>query len=205
LGFVLVALAVLTGMRGLTEISLLFNDGSQGGAGSEDPAFDGADREVKHLADLVVIHTPPIAEHKDRALLVVELRQRGQESGAVLIPLDARLSLRFPVVFGRACAEVSGGGLGLGSEAFVLTESASPEGREAGVHGDADHPGGELASPVEVGEVLNDFDEGVLGGIAGGLAVVEHAETNGVELVLVAAEEFGPSVGLASADGGHEF
>lgn len=69
------------------------------------------------------------------------------------------------------------------------------------VHGDADGPGGEEALVVEGGEACEEFEQGVLGEVGGGLmgAAVgaEHSETDGEEAVLVGIEEGGECAGVA--------
>ena len=93
---------------------------------------------------------------------------------------------RIVVVLWPGCGRAGGGGGG-------FSDGLAAKVAEDDVHRDADRPGGELALGVKLREALDDFDQGVLGEVCGGLAIVgggaEHAEADGVEAVLMRGEE----------------
>lgn len=86
----------------------------------------------------------------------------------------------------------------------MAAELLGSEVGEGDVHGDANHPGAEGGAAVPGGEALDDLHHGVLREVRGGVGVGDHAETDGVEPVLVAGEEGGEGVGVAGLDGGDE-
>jgi len=99
----------------------------------------------------------------------------------------------------HARGNTGGGGVIVG-QGGVAAELFGPELAEADVHGDADRPGAEAASPVVGVDFLDEADEGVLAAVGGPLAVAKGFETDRVEAVLVSVDQLGPGAGLLTLD-----
>jgi hypothetical protein len=146
-----------------------------------------------------------VGQDQDRTLFGFDRPERTEDSGAVLMGLDAREGRGFPIL-GKFVARTTvvvgagGGTLADGVDAGVAAELFGPELAQAHVHRHADHPGAELGAGVEAGEALDDFDEGILREIRRELAVADHADADGKEAVLIGGDERSPSVGLARAN-----
>ena len=151
--------------------------GGQRGPAPGDAGAHGAGRELEHRGDLGVVEVAHVAEHDGDAEV---LRQLG-EGGVEAQPIGDR--------------GVHGGA---GSARSARSSSGRPEAGsppaaaqlvEAGVGVDAVGPRRERRAAVEAGEAAHDGDQRLLGGVGGVGVVAGDAPAQGVDPVVVDAQE----------------
>jgi hypothetical protein len=158
-----------------------------------DAGANGARRDLEHGGDLGVVEAELVAEHDRRPELLGEAGEGVVQDRAVdHRVVEARSPARCGVGLGR-----------VGVEAGDRSAAPAPQLVEARVGGDPVAPGGEGAAAVEAREPPDDGDQRLLGGVVGIGVVPGEAAADGVDAVLVAAQERvegAPIAGLGGLD-----
>jgi hypothetical protein len=143
--------------------------------------------------------TLDIAQEKDKAMLLIELRQRLVEQSLRFVSLDEFLRRLSPVRdefrvrnFVRALARLGRFLQRNGVQPFAFADDL-----ERRVRGDAVKPCGEPGLFSEIGEVFQRADESLLGDVLGVMRILHNAQGEGINMTFVPANEFLKGVELA--------
>ena len=166
------------------------------GAAPGDARADGSGRDAQSVSDLGVVQVTQVAQHHGDTKLLGQAGQGLVDCHAVREGLDASAG---------SGTDVSGpGGVKIVGQAWSGPPLPAPQLVKACVRGYPVGPGGEGGTAVEASDAACDRDERLLGSVQGVGFVACEAAADGVDAVVVTAEERVEGSAVTRLGGAHQ-